>query len=195
MAPWPTSLCVFCGGRPDLPDAHVELARHLGRLLADSGVSLIYGGSKRGLMGALADAVLAGGGRVVGVIPRHLHRVEIAHDGISELVEVDSMHTRKRVMTERTDAFCVLPGGVGTLDEAFEAITWGQLALHAKPIVFLDPDGYWDPLVDLLNRMERLGYLRVPAARLLVRESRPEALLATLRRVKPPVAPELLERS
>ncbi len=173
----------------------MALARSLGRLLAETGTALFYGGSKRGPMGALADAVLEGGGHVIGAIPSYLDRVEIAHKGISELIHVDSMHARKRVMTERAAAFCILPGGVGTLDETFEAITWGQLALHSKPIVFLDPDGFWDPLVEMLGKMEALGYLRVPADELLVRVTSPGEVLPTLRRIKPPVTPELLDRS
>ena len=132
---------------------------------------------------------------MVGIIPHFLERQELAHRDVSELVVVDSMHVRKRIMTERADAFCILPGGIGTLDEAFEAITWRQLGLHAKPIVFLDPDGYWEPLARLFGAMETRGYLRVAASELLVRVARPEEVLPALAKLGPAGAPEWLERS
>ncbi len=194
MPDWPASICVFCGASRGLPEAHVELARHLGRHLSEAGVTVIYGGGKRGLMGSLADAVIESGGRLVGVIPRFLVDVEVAHEGVGELLVVESMHARKHLMAERADAFLVLPGGIGTLEEAVEILTWGQLGLHAKPLLFLDPDGYWDALLALLNSMERLGYLRVPAERVLYRVPRVEEVLETLRSIHPAVTPELIRR-
>ncbi len=122
-------------------------------------------------------------------------KVEIVHRGVGEILVVESMHERKRLMTERADAFCVLPGGLGTLEEAFEVLTWGQLGLHAKPLVFLDPDGFWDSLEDLLVSMERQAYLRVPAERVFVRTRKPEAVLDCLRATRPAVTPELLNRT
>jgi len=195
MTGWPGSLCVYCGATPGAPEVHVALARGLGRLLAANGVTLVFGGGRRGLMGAVADAALEAGGTVVGVIPSFLDRVEIAHRAVSELIVVESMHARKRIMTERADAFCVLPGGIGTLDEAFEAITWGQLGLHAKPVALLDPDGYWQALVQQIDTMDRLGYLRVPPQRLFSRVERAEDVLPALRAARPSIAPQRLERS
>lgn len=192
---WPSSICVFCGASRGLPAAHVAQAEALGRFLAKAGVTVVYGGSRRGLMGALADATLEAGGRMLGIIPEYLVDLEVAHHGLQELLVVDSMHTRKRLMTERSDAFCVLPGGIGTLEETFEVLTWGQLGLHEKPLVFFDPDGFWDDLERLLDSMERQGYLRVPSNRVLRRVKTPEALLDCLRVSRPAVTPELLERS
>ena len=195
MSCWPESLCVYCGATPGVPAAHLALAEALGRALAAAGVALVYGGGKRGLMGAVADATLAAGGRVIGIIPSFLDRVEITHHGVSELLVVSSMHERKRLMTERAQAFCVLPGGIGTLDEAFEAITWAQLGLHGKPVVFLDPDGFWTPLLEQLRTMERRGYLRVPMGRLFACVRRPEEVLPAARANRPEARPALLERS
>ncbi len=132
---------------------------------------------------------------MVGIIPEYLVDLEVAHRGLHELLVVDTMHTRKRLMTERSDAFCVLPGGVGTLEEAFEVLTWGQLGLHRKPLVFLDPEGFWDDLERLLLAMEQQRYLRVPSHRILQRVKTPEAVLDCLRASVPAVTPELLERS
>ncbi|GAB5467185.1 MAG: TIGR00730 family Rossman fold protein [Rhodospirillales bacterium] len=192
---WPSSLCVYCGASAKGPETHAVAARRLGEILAENTITLVYGGARGGLMGTIADAALAGGGRVCGVIPGFLDRVERTHHGLSELQIVDSMHARKRVMTEKADAFCVLPGGLGTLDEAFEAITWAQLGLHAKPLVFLDIDGYWQPLLALLQGMDRQGYLRVPASQVFAAAERPEAVLAALRDLRPANAPDRLERS
>ncbi len=193
MQPWPAKICVFCGASRDLPAEDIALAEALGRVLAKAGVTVIYGGSKRGLMGALADATLEAGGRMIGIIPEYLVDLEIAHRGLHELQVVDSMHSRKRVMMERSDAFCVLPGGIGTLEEAFEVLTWSQLGLHSKPLIFLDPKGFWDDLERLFASMAQQGYLRVPADRVLQRVTRPEAVLDALRRMQPTVTPEALE--
>ncbi len=195
MPDWPSSICVFCGASRGVPAAHVTLAQELGRHLAEAGVTVVYGGARRGLMGALADATLAAGGKMLGIIPEYLVDLEVAHHGLQELLVVDSMHTRKRLMTERSDAFCVLPGGVGTLEEAFEVLTWSQLGLHKKPLVFLDPDGFWDDLERLLQSMERQRYLRVPSTSIMQRVTNPDALLDCLRASQPAVTPELLERS
>ncbi|MEO1191501.1 MAG: TIGR00730 family Rossman fold protein [Pseudomonadota bacterium] len=192
---WPNSLAVYCGASASGPPAHAAAARSLGRLLADEGVTLVYGGAKSGLMGQISDATLAAGGSVCGVIPDFLDAVERTHEGVSELVRVDSMHARKRVMTERADAFCILPGGIGTLDEVFEAITWGQLGLHAKPLVFLDCDGYWDPLYRLLLSMGEAGYLRVAPKAIFQSVSQPEEVLPALRARRAEPSASHLERS
>jgi uncharacterized protein (TIGR00730 family) len=147
-------LCVYCGSSGAVDRRYREAARVLGESLAAAGIELVFGGGRIGLMGVLADAVLAGGGRVVGVIPERLRDAELAHQGASELVITASMHDRKRVMAERADAFAVLPGGIGTLDEMFEMLTWRQLGLHDKPIFLVDVAGYWLPLRALLDHIE-----------------------------------------
>jgi uncharacterized protein (TIGR00730 family) len=149
-----SSLCVYCGSAGAVDLRYREAARKLGECLAGAGIELVFGGGRIGLMGVLADAVLAGGGRVVGVIPERLRDAELAHQGASELVITASMHDRKRVMAERADAFAVLPGGIGTLDEMFEILTWRQLGLHDKPIFLVDVAGYWQPLRALLDHIE-----------------------------------------
>src|SRR5882724_11747956 len=144
-------LCVYCGSSDRVAAAYREAARRLGTILAASGIELVYGGGRIGLMGLVANAALEAGGRVIGIIPAHLHDAEIGHSGVSELIVVGSMHERKQRMFEMSDAFAVLPGGLGTLDEAFEIITWKQLSLHDKPVVILDVAGYWAPLVALIE--------------------------------------------
>lgn len=143
------ALTVFCGSRHGDDPAFRAAAEAFGELLAREGITLVYGGGRVGLMGAIADRVLAGGGQVVGVIPDFLMELEVGHGAVTELVRVPNMHTRKSEMFMRSDGFVVLPGGLGTLEEAFEIITWKQLQLHAKPIVVLDTNGYWQPLVRL----------------------------------------------
>jgi uncharacterized protein (TIGR00730 family) len=147
-------LCVYCGSAGAVDARYREAARELGQCLAEAGVELVFGGGRIGLMGVLADAVLAAGGRVTGVIPERLRNAELAHRGATELVITGSMHDRKRVMAERADAFAVLPGGIGTLDEMFEMLTWRQLKLHDKPIFLVDVAGYWQPLRALLAHIE-----------------------------------------
>src|SRR5579862_914728 len=158
-------LCVYCGSALGADFRYREAAAALGTGLAAAGIELVYGGGRNGLMGAVADAVLAGGGTAIGVIPRHLQDREVAHLGLSELVIVDTMHQRKRVMAERADAFAVLPGGVGTLDEAVEILSWRQLGLHQKPIFIIDIAGYWSPLAILFEHIvtSRFAAPLVPA--------------------------------
>ncbi len=153
-----TSLCVYCGSSSAVDECHRDAATRLGRLAAERGVRLVYGGAGIGLMGIMADAALAAGGSVTGVIPRHLQMREVGHGAITELIVVDSMHARKRKMFELADAFAVLPGGMGTLDETLEVITWRQLGLHDKPIVLVDNAGYWAPLVALIDHAIVAGF-------------------------------------
>ncbi len=168
---------VFCGSSSGRGDRYVEAARALGALLAEEGVGLVYGGGRVGLMGELADACLARGGDVTGVIPTGLFRREVAHRGVTELHEVASMHERKALMYDRSDAFIALPGGLGTLDELAEVATWSQLGLHAKPLVLLEVDGFWRPFVALLDGMVEAGLLRAENRALIaVRDSGPAAL-------------------
>ena len=156
----PRSLCVYCGSSGAVDPRHLRAAAELGGLAAERGVEIVFGGGHVGLMGALADGALAAGGRVVGVIPEHLQSRELGHREVSELIVVDSMHTRKRRMFELSDAFCALPGGLGTLDEIFEIVTWRQLDLHDKPVVLVNLEGFWTPLLKLIDHQTAAGYLR-----------------------------------
>ncbi|PRY36620.1 hypothetical protein LY71_12541 [Geodermatophilus tzadiensis] len=151
-------IAVFTGSRPG-PESHRQAVAALGTGLAEAGVGVVYGGGHVGLMGTVADAALAAGGEVVGVIPQHLVDDELAHPGLPRLEVVPSMHERKARMTELADAFVALPGAAGTLEELFEAWTWGMLGLHAKPVALLDVDGFWQPLLAQLGRMADDGYL------------------------------------
>jgi uncharacterized protein (TIGR00730 family) len=162
-----TRLCVYCGSAAGLDPRYRAAARELGEALAAAGIELIFGGGRIGLMGVLADAVLAGGGRVVGIIPDRLRAAELAHTGVTELIVAGSMQDRKRLMAERADAFAVLPGGIGTLDETFEILTWRQLGLHDKPIFLVDVAGYWQPLRDLFDHLAAHGFTQSLIPRLL----------------------------
>ncbi|HZT20919.1 MAG TPA: TIGR00730 family Rossman fold protein [Dongiaceae bacterium] len=152
------SLCVYCGSSIGVDSRHLEAARELGIRLAKRRIRLVYGGARIGVMGALADAALAAGGEVVGIIPGHLDRTELGHRGATELIVVDSMHRRKYMMFELSDAFAVLPGGLGTLDEAFEILTWRKLGLHDKPIMLVDIAGYWRALLALIDHTIAQGF-------------------------------------
>jgi hypothetical protein len=154
------SLCVYCGSSNNVAARHLEAAAELGRLAAGRGIGIVFGGGRVGLMGALADGALDAGGRVTGVIPQHLQDQEVGHNGVNEMIVVDSMHARKRRMFEISDAFCALPGGLGTLDETFEIVTWKQLGLHDRPVVLVNVDGFWDPLLALLAHQLEAGYIR-----------------------------------
>jgi len=145
-----SSLCVFCGSKFGEQPAFRAAAAELGRLMAERGVGLVYGGGRIGLMGVVAEAVLAGGGQVTGIIPEFLQRLEVGNDDVQELIVTDSMHSRKRRMFERSDAFVALPGGLGTFDETIEILTWKQLRLHDKPIVLINTEGYWDTFRQLV---------------------------------------------
>tara|TARA_R110000782_G_scaffold74787_2_gene149529 strand:- start:166 stop:750 length:585 start_codon:yes stop_codon:yes gene_type:complete len=153
-----SAICVFCGSRTGSDPAYENAARTLGRLMAEKGIRLVYGGGHVGLMGVVADAVLDAGGQVTGVIPDFLRRREVGRDDLTELVVTDSMHSRKQRMFELADAFVALPGGLGTLDETIEVATWKQLGLHAKPIVILDAAGYWGALSALLTSVVDGGF-------------------------------------
>lgn len=154
------SVCIYCGSSSQGPTGHREAAGQLGTLLAENGVRLVFGGGRVGLMGVAADAALAAGGEVIGVIPHFLQELELGHDGCHELVITDSMHSRKQKMAELADGFAILPGGIGTLDETFEIITWRQLGRHDKPIVLVDVDGYWSPFQALMDHIVDHKYMR-----------------------------------
>ena len=154
----PSSLCVFCGSRFGTDPSGREVATGLGELLAREGIALVYGGGGVGLMGLVANAALKAGGTVVGIIPRFLLQREAGHPALSETVVVETMHERKLKMFERSDAFVVLPGGIGTLEELFEVLSWRTLGLHTKPIVIVDQGGYWQPLAALLRGVVERGF-------------------------------------
>lgn len=174
------SLCVYCGSRPGVDPAFAETARLVGRWIGEHGGQLVYGGGRNGLMGIVADATLAAGGRVVGVIPKALVDKEWAHTGCTELHIVDTMHERKRIMAENADAFLSLPGGIGTLEEFFEVWTWRQLGYHAKPVGLLNLGGYYKDLLAFLNASVKSGFMSEWQMELIHVDSEPEALLEQL---------------
>jgi uncharacterized protein (TIGR00730 family) len=153
-------LCVYCGSSGAVDDRYREAATELGTRLAAAGIEVVYGGGRVGLMGLLADAALTASGRVIGIIPKRLLDAEVAHRGVTELVVVDSMHDRKRLMAEKADAFAILPGGIGTLDEFFEVVSWKQLSMHDKPILLVNIGEYWAPLRTLLDHIVVNGFAR-----------------------------------
>jgi uncharacterized protein (TIGR00730 family) len=173
-------LTVFCGSRDGARPTYRAAALAFGTAMARRGFDLVYGGAQNGLMGAVADAVLAGGRRVIGVIPKGLDRTEFAHRGLSERIDVETMHARKAVMAERGVAFVALPGGFGTMDELFEVLTWRQLAMHDKPMGLLDVDGYYRLLVAFLDGAVAEGFAPAKVRELLVVDRDPDALLERL---------------
>ncbi len=187
-------VCVFCGSSRGRPTAFAARAEELGRRLAGEGLELVYGGGNVGLMGILADAVLGNGGRVIGVIPRSLVEREVAHFGLSELRVVDSMHERKQLMHELADAFVALPGGLGTFEELFETLTWSQLGLHAKPCGILDVEGYFRPLIELLEHAVASELLAPEHRDALLVDTDAARLLARLRTHRPPSVEKWLGR-
>lgn len=187
------SVCVYAGSNPGVDPAHAAAARALGTVLAEQGTGLVYGGGKTGLMGIVADAALAAGGHVLGIIPRGLDRREVAHRGVSELVVVESMHERKTLMAERADAFVALPGGLGTIEELVEAATWTQLGIHQKPVGLLDSAGYWAPFHAFLEHAVAAGFLRAEHRRSIIRDEDPAPLLALLEAWAPPSVEKWLE--
>ena len=189
------SICVFCGSRPGAEPAFGDAAAVLGKAIARRGITLIYGGAKVGLMGRLADAALAEGGTVVGVIPRGLVSKEIAHDGLKELFLTDSMHERKDRMILLSDAFISLPGGWGTYDELFEVLTLAQIGFHDKPSAFLNTLGYFDPLLALLKHTIAHGFAAPQHEQLYLVAEQPDALLdAVMAWTPPPLGDKAMDR-
>jgi uncharacterized protein (TIGR00730 family) len=179
-------VCVFCGSNSGSNGAYTEAARHLGRLLAREGIALVYGGGSVGLMGELADSVLGAGGEVIGVIPHALWAREVGHRGLTDLRIVDTMHERKAMMADLSDAFIALPGGLGTLEEIFEIWTWAQLGLHQKPVGFLDVNGFYSPLMQFLERAVRERFLREEHRAIAFVDGDAEALLRRFDGFQPP---------
>ncbi|RFA13885.1 Rossman fold protein, TIGR00730 family [Subtercola boreus] len=183
----PFTIAVFCGSSTGNDPVYLEAARTVGRTLAEQGIGVVYGGGHVGLMGAVADAALEAGGQVTGVIPRALHEREIIHDTVSELFIVDSMHERKLMMAELSDAFLALPGGPGTLEEITEQWTWAQLGIHEKPCGFLNVAGYYDPLVVLVESMRDRGFTHPRYTGMLRFSDSIDELVASFRSYEPPV--------
>ncbi|MBL8858788.1 MAG: TIGR00730 family Rossman fold protein [Planctomycetes bacterium] len=189
------SLCVYCGSSPGADPAFAHAARAVGRLVAESGRTLVFGGGRVGLMGVVADAALSAGGKVIGVIPQALMTKEVAHRGLTELHVVASMHERKAMMADLSDAFLALPGGIGTLEELFETWTWGQLGLHAKPFGLLDVDGFYGPLLEFLDLQVEQRFVRPEHRALLCVGREPREVLAQLAEFQPMQAPKWIDRT
>jgi uncharacterized protein (TIGR00730 family) len=179
-------LCVFCGSSAGKRDEYRDSARQLGELLAARGIGIVTGGGHIGLMGVVADAALAGGGEVIGVIPQALVDRELAHGGLTRLEVVASMHGRKAAMADLADGFAALPGGYGTCDELFEILTWAQLGLHTRPVGLLDTAGYFTPMLAWLDHMVAEGFLKAKHRGLLIDARTPEELLNRLLTYRPP---------
>ena len=189
------SICVFCGSNIGANPAYAEAARDLGRRIAGRGLRLVYGGAKVGLMGALADAALAAGGQVTGIMPIALVEKEIAHAGLTEFHTVGSMHERKAMMADRSDAFLGLPGGAGTLEEVFEVWTWGQLGHHRKPVGLLNVAGFYDGLAAFLDHQVHERFVREEHRRMLTIEADPEMILDGFASYEPPQVAKWIDRT
>jgi uncharacterized protein (TIGR00730 family) len=188
-------ICVFCGASPGARPEYRDSAAHLARLLTAEEIGVVYGGGGVGLMGALADAVLAEGGEITGVIPRSLVDREIAHPDVPDMRVVGSMHERKALMAELADAFVALPGGIGTLEELFEVYTWAQLGLHRKPCALLNVEGYYDGVADFLSHAVAERFLREETRELLLVETDPATLIERLHSFEPQtVVPKWIDR-
>ena len=181
------NICVYCGSSPGINPAYAEAATTFGRLLAEAGRGLVYGGGSLGLMGEVARSTLAHGGRVTGIIPAFLSEKERMLRDAHEMIVVEDMHQRKKMMFDRSDAFVALPGGIGTLEELVEQLTWAQLGRHTKPVVLVNTEGFWAPFLELLSHMRREAFIREGMDVPLVTVGRPEDVLpAIAARIKPP---------
>jgi uncharacterized protein (TIGR00730 family) len=187
-------ICVFCGSSVGNDAAYADAAQAMGKLIARRGLGLVYGGGNVGLMGVIADAAIAHGGEVIGVIPRSLADREIAHTGITELRVVDSMHTRKAMMAELSDGFVAMPGGVGTFEEFFEVVTWTQLGLHRKPSGLLNVRGFYTPLAAFIDQAVSNGFIKPVHRAAIVVDDDPERLLDTLATIDVPDVPKWIRR-
>ena len=174
------SLCVYCGSSGRVDEDFRTAARDMGKAMAENGVRLVYGGGHVGLMGIIADSVMANGGQVTGIIPHHIAGKEVAHTGLTDLHVVESMHVRKQMMVDHSDAFLVLPGGIGTLDEMCEIMTWRQLGIHDKPIVLANIKGYWTPFLRMIDHIVAAGFMRPGDDRLVRVVERLDDVLPTL---------------
>ncbi len=182
-------VCVFCGSSPGRDPRYAAQARALARELVSRGIGVVFGGGSVGLMGVLADEVLAGGGALTGVIPHGLAARELAHRGVADMRVVPTMHARKALMAELADGFVALPGGVGTLEELFEIVTWSQLGIHRKPVGVLNVAGYYDPLVALLDHAVDGGFVPARSRDLVIVDDEPKRLLERMSAHEPPPGP------
>ncbi|MFQ5942252.1 MAG: TIGR00730 family Rossman fold protein [Anaerolineales bacterium] len=180
-------IVVYCGSSGDVPQVYLDAAREMGRSLAESGISLVYGGGATGLMGAVADAVLENGGEVIGVTIEQFNSMELGHRNLTELYVMDNLQERKTKMLDLSDGIVALPGGLGTFDELMEGLTWAQLGYHQKPVGLLNTNDYFDPLVSMLDHARAEGFLFVKQADLLISDSEPSRLLERLGSFRPQV--------
>lgn len=188
-------LCIYCGSSPGSGEAYATAARTTGRALAQRGIALVYGGGNVGMMGRIADAVLDAGGEVIGVIPHHLADKELAHERATQMIRVNSMHERKQTMADLSDGFITLPGGIGTLEEMFETMTWLQLGLHRKPIGLLNVDGFFDSMLGFLDHMVAERFLKPEHRDLLMVDDDIERLIGRLASFEAPDAQKWLDRA
>ena len=186
------SICVFCGSNPGNKPYYIEQAKTLGALMAQQNTTLIYGGASIGIMGAIADSVMNEGGQVIGVIPTFLSKKEVRHDGLTQLIEVESMHQRKRKMAALARGFIAMPGGFGTIEELFEILTWAQLGLVKHPIALLNIDGYFNALLAMMDHMVSHDFLRPENREMLLIDSDPKKLLELMAAFKPVTVPKWL---
>jgi uncharacterized protein (TIGR00730 family) len=180
------AICVYCGSSDVSKPRYLDAAREMGVAIHSRGLKLIYGGGSTGMMGAIADSVLSAGGEVIGVVPVNFNTPELTHKGISRLEVVEDINTRKMRMAELSDAFVVLPGGIGTLDEFSETIMWAQVCLHSKPIGLLNVDGFFDALISFLDHVQREGFMYQEHQSLYLCEESPDKLLDVLKEYQPP---------
>ena len=188
------SICVFCGSSFGAREIYSDAARETGRVIAENGYRLVYGGAKVGLMGTVADAALSAGGEAVGVLPKSLQEKEIGHEGLNELHLVGSMHERKALMADLSDGFVALPGGVGTLEEIFEVWTWGQLGYHQKPCGFLNIDGYYDHLIAFLDHQTSEQFMKQAMRDMAQIAESPDALIDLFKSYAPPSTPKWIKK-
>lgn len=188
-------ICVFCGSSGGFRPVYREVAVAVGRMLAGRGIELVYGGGHVGLMGAVADAAMAAGGRVIGIIPQALWEKEVGHRELTELHIVASMHERKAMMADLSDGFLAMPGGFGTFEEFCEALTWAQLGIHGKPCGLLNVDGFYDPLLALFDQAVTEGFLKFENRALVIADSQPETLLHRMLSYSAPVVDKWMDRS
>lgn len=179
------SLAVYCGSATPADPLYIETARDVGRTLAERGITVVYGGGRLGLMGAIADAALGAGGEVIGIIPRSLVEAEVAHKGLSQLHVVETMHQRKQAFTDLSDGFVTLPGGTGTMDELWEALSWAQLGYHTKPVGLLNAGGFYDLLIGFTRHMGDVGFLRPQHQGLMIVDATLDGLLAKMAAYRP----------
>ncbi len=189
------SVCVFCGSSMGFHPIYKKSAYNLGKQIAKENLSLIYGGGSVGLMGVLADAVMEYGGKVIGIIPRFLYEEEVGHDGVTELIIVDSMHERKQKMAELAHGFIAMPGGIGTMEELFEIFTWSQLALIKNPVALLNVNNFFDDIIHFLNKLVREGFIKEVTINMLINSNNIHELLAKMKAFNYTEIPKWIDRT